>query len=563
MSSSVDRIKEKLGIEEVVGSYIKLEKAGTYLKAKCPFHNEKSASFFVSPSRGTYYCFGCGAKGDMFTFVQEFESLDFMGSLKVLAERAGVTLERENKEMKSERDRLLSAMEISALFFQRKLAENESAKDYLAGRGLSPASVSGWRIGYAPDEWRTLHAHLKEKGFTDAEMEKAGLIKRTETGFYDRFRGRVMFPISDSSGRVIAFTGRIFPAKESEQAPKYLNSPETPLFSKSSVLYGFHRAKQGIRALGFSIVVEGQMDLIMSHQAGYTNTVAPSGTALTQEQLGLVRKISEKVVMAFDSDSAGVAAALKSAEMALSLGMDVKIASIEGGKDPADLVKADPKIWKETVKNSKHVVEFALAGVLKKTDDGRKVGQEVRAKVLPYIAMIESAIDRSHFIKLISKETAISEQALWDDLKKVRSAGAVAPADLPVSAKSLKRKDHIIRKLLGIIWWRGDEGSRIAEKCEKAVGKEGWSRMASGLDKDREEIIFETEAYYSGKDDWEKEVEDLVRSLEEETLKQEFAERMAELGRAEKGKDGSDAAILKRCQEITARLSELRSPAGA
>src|SRR3990167_4113988 len=239
MNSPVAKIKERLSIEDVVSSYIKLERAGANLKAKCPFHNEKTPSFFVSPSRSSYYCFGCGASGDIFTFVEEFEGLDFKGALKILADKSGVVLEVYTKEAKekesekeklyrameeSEKEKLYRAMEESAKFFESNLKEAKDAETYLKSRGLNEQSIKDFQIGFIKNDWRLLYSHLKNKGFSDIEIEKAGLAKKTDKGFYDRFRGRIIFPISDTSGRVIAFSGRLL--VDDGKSAKYLNSPE-------------------------------------------------------------------------------------------------------------------------------------------------------------------------------------------------------------------------------------------------------------------------------------------------------------------------------------------------
>ncbi|KKP98393.1 MAG: primase protein [Candidatus Nomurabacteria bacterium GW2011_GWA1_36_15] len=272
INSPVQQIKERLSIEEIVSSYIKLEKAGANFKARCPFHNEKTPSFFVSPDRASYYCFGCGAKGDIFSFIEEFEGLDFKGALKILAERAGIPLVQYSKEKEGEKEKLYRAMEEATKFFEKNLAENKKILEYLKSRGLEEKTIGDFKIGFSLLDWRTLFEYLKSKGFSDKEIELAGLVKKTEKGFYDRFRGRIMFPISDSSGRIIAFSGRIF--EDDGKSAKYLNSPDTPIFSKSAVLYGLDKAKESIRKNNFSILVEGQMDLILSHQAGFRNTVA-------------------------------------------------------------------------------------------------------------------------------------------------------------------------------------------------------------------------------------------------------------------------------------------------
>src|SRR3989338_6120818 len=229
MSSQVDLIKERLSIVDVVGSYLKLDRAGGNLKARCPFHNEKTPSFFISPSRSSFYCFGCGAKGDIFTFVEKFEGLDFMGALKVLAEKTGVKLDTKNFQKDNRREILYEILEIATEFFADELEKNESAKKYILNRGLSEKTLKNFRIGYAPNDWRVLRSFLKSKGFSDADVSAVGLIKKTEKPsgdpYYDVFRGRIVFPIGDTSGRIVAFSGRI--VVDDEKLPKYLNSPET------------------------------------------------------------------------------------------------------------------------------------------------------------------------------------------------------------------------------------------------------------------------------------------------------------------------------------------------
>src|SRR3989344_6165023 len=328
INSPIEKIKESLSISDVISSYIKIDQVGSNFKAKCPFHNEKTPSFFISPARGTYYCFGCGAKGDMINFVQEFEGLDFIGALKILASRAGVDISYESKDIKDERERLYRIMEDAVLFFEKNLTLYPEARNYLENRGLKNETINDFRIGYARNEWRLLSDFLRQKGYTEVEIEKAGLGKKSEkvntkgqSIFYDRFRSRIMFPIFDSSGRTIALSGRIFPevsTKDDENAPaKYLNSPDTVLFNKSNVLYGIDKAKGEIRRLDYTIMVEGQMDLILSHQIGCKNTVALSGTGFSENlsskenivnNFGIIKRLSNNIMFAFDSDKAGIKA---------------------------------------------------------------------------------------------------------------------------------------------------------------------------------------------------------------------------------------------------------------
>src|ERR1700733_2299987 len=288
---TVQQIKDRLSIVDVVSQYVKLDRAGSTLRARCPFHSEKTPSFFVSAERGTFHCFGCGEGGDIFTFVEKIEGLDFKGALKVLADKAGVEIvyERGGKEKKDERERLFELMEVTTIFYTSKLSD--AAKKYLTDRGLKEATIKEFRLGFADSGWTDATDYLKKKGFSDKEIVEAGVGKKGDRSTLDKFRNRIMFPIADSAGRVIGFSGRIFGENASPEAPKYLNSPETPLFHKSRILYGFDKAKLSMRKLGCAVLVEGQMDLLASHQAGWANTVAVSGTAFTPEHAQLIPRM--------------------------------------------------------------------------------------------------------------------------------------------------------------------------------------------------------------------------------------------------------------------------------
>ena len=571
-SSTVEQIKAKLGIVDVVGLYVKLEKAGANFKAPCPFHNEKTPSFFVSPTRGSYYCFGCGAKGDIFSFIQEFEGTDFVGALKNLAERAGVTLEYEKREMKSERDRLYSAMEHSMLHFQKNLGASTDALLYLKKRGLKIESVRDWKIGFAPIGWTNLRDYLSSKGFSDSEMEKAGLIKRADddrSRFYDRFRGRIMFPIFDSSGRVVAFSGRIL--VDDGIAAKYLNSPETPLFSKSEILYGFDRAKLDIRRANAAVIVEGQMDLLMSQQAGVKNTVAVSGTALTTQHLTMLKRLAPAVVLGFDSDSAGFNAALKSAEAALGMGIEVKVVEILGGKDPADIALADPELWKKMIADAKHIVDFVLARIIRTETDKLKLLREVQAKVLPYVARIESSIEQAHFVQKIAHESGVREEALWEELKKMPKVQATnQPVPGIANAKpNLPRKSHnAIERIFGILFSQlgnkenADAPPSVREaqkRLKEMLGEEVYKENEAKAEEERSDLVFEVEVLY-GKGNIEAGLEDLFQNLEEDLLKKKLADMMGELQEAERKKDKSKAIeIVMKCKELSEKLSKLKN----
>lgn len=572
MSSSVDKIKERLNIVDVISSYIKLERSGGNFKAKCPFHNEKTPSFFVSPERNSYYCFGCGAKGDIFTFTEEFEGLDFRGALKVLAEKAGVEIVPENPKLKNEKERLFEIMDNASLFFERNISvQNNEVLGYLKKRGLQDKTIKEWRIGYALLEWQSLGDYLKSKGFTTVEMEKAGLIKIDGGRFYDRFRGRIMFPIFDSSGRIIAFSGRIL--NDDGKSAKYLNSPETELFSKSRTLYGLDKAKLAIKRLDYSILVEGQMDLIMCHQAGYANAVASSGTALTSNHLEILKRLSNRVIMAFDADNAGFNASARAWQIALSLGMEVKIAELPKGFDPADLILKHKDQWVTALKEAKHIIDFYLERIMAEESDERKRAVRIKNDILPFLAVIESNIEKSHFVTKIGNATGIKEDAIWDDLKKVKIStseeGFINSEIKSVGSNEKKqglRKDSILRRIVGILFWQESKEKPIisTEKTKKnlenIIGDKDFIELSKTMNTVKDELIFEAEMYYGDKQELEKELDNLFLNIREEYLKINLANAVKELSEAEKAKcdEGEMKRILNKCQKLAKELEDFK-----
>lgn len=569
MSSSVEEIKSKIDIVSLISSYIKLEKAGANFKGRCPFHNEKTPSFFVSPDRGSYYCFGCQAKGDIFTFVQEFEGLDFVGSLKVLADRAGVELEKFRTGEKSEKERLFSVLETAVFFYQTKLSENKDALNYLHSRGVTDESIKNFRIGFAPSDWRELYQYLLDKKISPKDMLAVGLIKQKEGAFsansyYDTFRGRIMFPISDSSGRFVGFSGRILVADD--KSPKYLNTPETELFNKSEILFGLDKAKKDIRLKDYSILVEGQMDLVMMHQVGLVNTVASSGTALTSMHLEKLRRLSERVMMSFDADSAGFNASDRSAKIALSLGMDLKLVQMPAGKDPADLAKDDPELLKECFRNSKSIVDFYIDTLLSKNLDPKDLAIEIRKNVLPYISQMKDKTDQSHWVNVIKKKTFLNEEALWEDLKKI-TTNPNSPISNKSSAPPGKKVEVVERRVYGIMLWSGQNKTETQvvdkigfESRAKEIFKDRLQELEKIFEKEKESLLFETESYYTNRASLEKDIDELLVALEEEYLKRDLGVAMIKLQKAEQKKDSGEVLkFLEECQRITQRINTIKT----
>ncbi|MFA6355224.1 MAG: DNA primase [Candidatus Paceibacterota bacterium] len=584
MSSSVPKIKERLSIVDVISSYIQVGQSGKNFKAKCPFHNEKTPSFFISPDRGTYYCFGCGEKGDIFSFVEKFEGTDFMGALKLLAERAGVKLEYERTDKdKDKKELYFEILEEATKFFEINFEKDLRPRAYLLSRGITDASIKNFRIGFVKDEWRSLLDYLTNKGYKREDIEIVGLIKKSEkkekeNNFYDRFRSRIMFPISDSSGRVIAFSGRIF-GKEDDKEAKYLNSPDTPLFYKSNVLFGIDKAKSSIRTRGYSIVVEGQMDLIMSHQIGFTNTVAVSGTAFTDSiidnesrinNLGLIRRLSSNIIFAYDGDSAGIRAAGRSSMIALSLDMQVKVASLPEGKDPADIIMDNGDAWKEIIKSAKDIITFHIDRICNNTSDIRGRGKQVRDVIFPFLMMIKSSIEKSSYISLINSKTGIPSNAIIEDFglyeKSHQTNLNIDSNDNNITLKkkdTISRRDNLEKRLFGIIFWKEKEGKdidikEIYKELEERIGEDLFNKICENHTPWKEILAQEAEMWYGDRiKDVPRDLTEIMLSLEEEILNERLILLLDKINQVGNSGDDSDST-LKDYQKVVERIEKIR-----
>ncbi|HBW56218.1 MAG: primase protein, partial [Candidatus Azambacteria bacterium GW2011_GWA2_42_62] len=375
MSDQVQEIKEKLNIVDVISGYLRLHKAGVNYRALCPFHNEKTPSFMVSPSRQNWHCFGCAEGGDIFSFIQKIEAVEFPEVLKMLAEKAGVVLKYGDPKLRSEKDRIYEICEKAAQFFAASLGNSTIVLKYLGDRGLKNETISEWRLGYAPDSWNSLLLFLTGRGYREQEIEKAGLILSGQR-YHDRFRNRLMFPIFDANGRVVAFSGRIMSdiissKTERAESGKYINSPETILFSKSKILYGLDKAKMEIRKNDKVVLVEGQMDTLLPWQDGVKNVVATSGTALTEDHLSILKRLTTNLVLAFDVDEAGSRATKRGVNLANEMGFGVSIVKPFSGKDPADFVKEQPGKFGALVADSRPIMEHYFHQVFEKFDPSK------------------------------------------------------------------------------------------------------------------------------------------------------------------------------------------------
>lgn len=567
MVDTVQQIKDRLSIVDVVSQYVKLERAGASLRARCPFHAERTPSFHVSPDRGTYHCFGCNVGGDIFSFVEAIEGLDFKGALKVLAEKAGVEIvySRGMKEQKDERDRLFELLEVATIFYSSRLTE--AAKIYLKERGLTDATVKEFRLGWAGDSWSEASDYLKGKKFSDREIVDAGLAKKTERGsLNDKFRNRIMFPISDSAGRVVGFSGRIFGEKASPEAPKYLNSPETPLFHKSKILYGFDKGKVAIRKLNCAVLVEGQMDLLASHQAGWANTVAVSGTAFTPEHAALIHRMTDNLVLALDPDEAGIKAAGRAARAALQGGLNVKVAQLPTGLDPADFIhKEGAEAWKKAIRNSKDIITFLLDVLeehMKSPDSFRRAVEQV---VLPFLSDVGSPIAREQYLHEVAARLNVSETAVADALSRVPIArqGPALPQQesaRPASAKSYGRA----RQAFSILLWQQSlpkpslDVAAYARELEEAVGAEAFAALATLSESEREALRFSAERLHGKSAAPMREAQVLLHVILKELLAEELHEATQALKKAENSKQEEEVIrLMGVCKLLTTRIAQL------
>jgi DNA primase len=439
----ITRVRDSVDIVDLVSGYVSLKKTGKNHTGLCPFHTEKTPSFSVNPDKQIFHCFGCGAGGDVFKFVELQEGLNFPEAVRKLADRSGIALpadsrsRREDKKTADERAALLEVVAEAAKFYQKELDSpaGSLARSYLARRGVSDTIIQDFGLGYARPEWEGLHRHLKQKGYTSGQMEKAGLVvKRSEgEGYYDRFRGRIMFPIRDIAGNIIAFGGRVM----DDSLPKYLNSSETPLYSKSNTLYALDAAKEAGRKQGYFIIVEGYLDAIACHQYGVRNAVATLGTALTEGHLRLMRRFADKLVLIFDPDPAGVKASLRGFDLFVASGMKVNVVSLPDNDDPDTfLQKHGTEAFAAHLRQSVKFMDFVLTQVVTKGPAASIDEKVEKASVmLEFIAKLTSGIERDYYLKKTAEALDLDEAVLRQEMpKQVRHA--TSPAGSKAAAPS-------------------------------------------------------------------------------------------------------------------------------
>jgi DNA primase len=455
---TIEEIKSRLDIVAVISDYVALKKAGANYRALCPFHSEKTPSFFVSPSKQMWHCFGCNEGHDMFDFIMKIEGVEFKEALKILAQKAGVTLKVQNPKLKSHKEKMLEIHEQATKFFQYCLLNSTTGKKaykYLLTRGINDLSIKKWRIGYSPKQPQALFAFLSKKGYNNKDIKEAGLTieKKIIFGknnqplekysYYDRFQGRIIFPIFNLQGQVVAFGGRFFEItteknnekkKEKIDIAKYINSPQTEIYNKSDILYGLDKAKLDIKKKDFSILVEGYTDVIMSAQVGVENVIASSGTALTESHLNILGRYSKNLIIGFDADDPGVTAVHKSIDLAQQKGFNIKIISITKNKDPAETILYNPKEWKKNIVESLSIIDFYLKTALNKYDAKTAEGKKnIAEMVLPRIKNLFNKIEQGYWLQKLAEEIEIDVHSVKQELEKITDKNNLALAPYPAS----------------------------------------------------------------------------------------------------------------------------------
>ena len=566
----IDEIKNRLDIVEVIEGYIKLKKAGKDYKATCPFHKEKTPSFFVSPSKQIWHCFSCNVGGDIFSFVEKIEGVEFSEALRILARKAGVVLKKEDPKIRNQRNALYEICEEATNFFMKNLEINRPVLEYLKNRGLKQETIKEFKIGYSNDSWDGLLKHLTGIGYKLDDIEKAGLIvkKEGENKYYDRFRKRIMFPLQDLNGQIVGFTGRVF-GEEKENVGKYVNTPETSIYNKSHIIYGLDKAKTEIRKKDKCIAVEGQFDLIMCYQAGHKNTVAVSGTALTTDHLQTLKRYTENLVFSFDADTGGEGATKRAIGLAQQFEFNIKVAtwinSPDGEKDPAEIIKKDPKKWEEILEKSKPVMEFYFENTLNKhsqnlsVDDKRDIAKELLVPIKNLVNVVEKA----HWLQVLAAKLKIEEKSLIEALRRIKSReeGKEIPSEHFAERSRIKELEEILLGLalkypehLEYLNKNFYESLLNTEELKKFVKNIKMDNIKSEEDKFLANyLIFKVEHLNIEENEVLKEMDFCIKALKKNHLKEELAKVSLDIKEAEGANKKEE---LKKLNEKFCKLAE-------
>lgn len=443
----------------------------------------------VSPELQIFKCFGCGKGGDAFKFLMEYENIEFGEALRILAEKTGIKLKSfKPSDKQKQKEKIFEVNHLSSEFYQYILTKHKVGKkalEYLLKRGVSKDSIKLFKIGYAPDEWEGLSRFLtKKKKYRQDDLQEAGLAVKGKHGVYDRFRGRVIFPIFDHRGRIVAFSGRVLPGDDTQQG-KYINSPETKAYHKSQTLYGLWQTKKFLKKTQEAVVVEGELDLISSLQAGVKNAVAIKGSAFTPEQIDLLKRYVERLVLALDADQAGQEATKRSIQLAEKADLEVRVAKIKGGKDPDDIAQSDPKKWRQLVKKSISIYDFYINSAIQK--HGLKTGQakkKVSQAVVPILAQVDNEVLKAHYLKKLAQELEVDQEVVVSELRKIRVGARNKKTDSGKKTQvQMTRQEKLEHYILGVILKSGQQAKAWLKNLDlKVFSHSGIKKVLSKLD---------------------------------------------------------------------------------
>ena len=583
MNDQVEEIKSRNNVVDIVGQYVALKKMGRHHKGLCPFHSEKTPSFLVNEELNLYKCFGCGAGGDVIKFLMEIEGITFLDALERLADRAGIKLEKRSggSDKKTE---MYEVMELTARYYNWLLVSGKSgekAKEYLKGRKISEKIIETYNLGFSLSSWDSLINYLtKKKNYSLDLLERVGLVvKKNAGGYYDKFRGRIMFPLQDSAGRVVGFTGRVLPETAKEGEPKYLNSPETEIYHKGKMLYGFYQAKKAIREKKRVVLVEGQMDQISSFASGVTETVAVGGTGITEDQVEMMARLADKIYVSLDADDSGYVAIKRTVGLAEKRGLGIKVVQIEGGKDPDEISRNSPAKWKKMVEEAVDVYEFILEKAIKKNNDGTPDGiSKVLSEVIPFFAKIENIVIREVWAKRLAEKLGVSLNSVLGEIDKNKSGkvftGYVKREEKP---KAENRVDKLIKILVGSLLSKLELGAKAKKILKEVEGSGGlWKLLvfilengsvnietAELIEKMPAEIQEVAKEIYMSTDEVEtdeKNVLEVTLQLAREMIKEQRAELSKKRQLAEeKGEVDKEREITVSLRDLDAKENKLFS----
>jgi DNA primase len=606
MRSLVNDVKEKLDVVDIVSGYVKLTPAGANMRGLCPFHREKTPSFMVSREKQIFHCFGCGKGGDVITFVEEMEGMDFREALRLLSERAGLDYRKyqgaySSVEPSNNKEILRRVLEATAVFYENalKATEGEKARKYLKERKLKDNYIQSFRLGYAPKLGNNknaspLYDHLKSLGFSSEAIQSSGSVYK-KNGYdihVDRFRGRIIFPIGDSLGRVVGFSARLLPGELSHQG-KYINTPGTILYDKSGLLYGFHQAKNSIREKQEVVILEGNLDVIASHQAGVSQAVATCGTAVGAKQLNYLRRFTNKLIIAFDADMAGVKATKRTAELAWGEDFDVKIIPLKPGKDAADIASVKPKQWKKMVQKPESVAGYFFNLAFKDrilSLDQKKI---LADKILKLLAGIPSRVEQSHYLKKLAELVKVPENFFWEKISRKGVDQGIKQNTERKNSIVLPKGRRILleERLIGLIYNYPRLYSKNKERLESLVfshdlAKAIWREMKNhynsslserkgaensgeikftnremGLRAKEYAVNIENDWGEDPDDNWEnsqKELMECVNQLELERFKEKRAELLSKIKKTLPSQKKKLRVVMKEIEQISKEINRKR-----